>query len=56
MVSSCSPPPVFADPDEAEVPPKWWGCCCGCSLFLLSAAVTVSLCVLLVWVVVELWG
>jgi hypothetical protein len=54
MASSPSPAPVLIDPDQDNEPPKWWGCCCGCLLFLVSATLTVALFVVLVRAIIAL--
>ena len=47
------PSPVPRDPDEQAVPQKWWGGCCGCLIFLVSAAATVTLAAIVVKAVVR---
>ena len=56
MAQPPSPDPVAIVPDEPAVEPRWWGGCCGCLLFLLSAALTVTALVAAVWAVVRLWS
>jgi len=51
-----SPSPVLLDPDEPAVPPKWWGGCCGCFLFLVSAAVTIAIAVIATKVLARFLG
>ena len=56
MAQPPSPDPIIIDPDEPSVPPRWWGGCCGCLLFLLSAALTVTVLFAIVRAVIRLYG